>query len=148
MFQTLACVALYIQTPTNSNWNKERKLHGYRFCKQCYLSLVTICLSVYLCINQSVVAAVPSGVSLSPLRIIISICGSTALLLNFGSYFSFLSFYTVGRTPWTGDQPVARPLPAHTGQHKHRINAHRHQCLICESNPRSQCSSEWRQFML
>jgi hypothetical protein len=22
-------------------------------------------------------------------------------------------FYTVGRTPWTGDQPVARPLPAH-----------------------------------
>jgi hypothetical protein len=28
-------------------------------------------------------------------------------------------FYTVGRTPWTSDQPVARP-----GQHKHRINAH------------------------
>jgi hypothetical protein len=23
-------------------------------------------------------------------------------------------FYTDGRTPWTGDQPVARPLPAHT----------------------------------
>jgi hypothetical protein len=23
------------------------------------------------------------------------------------------SLYTVGRTPWTGDQPVARPLPAH-----------------------------------
>jgi hypothetical protein len=23
-------------------------------------------------------------------------------------------FYTVGRTPWTGDQPVARPLPAHS----------------------------------
>jgi hypothetical protein len=28
--------------------------------------------------------------------------------------FSFSwSFYTVGRTPWTGDQPVAKPLPAH-----------------------------------
>jgi hypothetical protein len=26
--------------------------------------------------------------------------------------------YTVGRTFWTGDQPVARPLPAHTEQHK------------------------------
>jgi hypothetical protein len=38
--------------------------------------------------------------------------------------FSFLIFYTVGRTPWTGDQPVARLLPAHTGHHKHRINAH------------------------
>jgi hypothetical protein len=31
-----------------------------------------------------------------------------------------LIFYTVGRTPWAGDQPVARPLPAHTGQQKHK----------------------------
>jgi hypothetical protein len=43
--------------------------------------------------------------------------------------FSFLIFYTLSRTPWTGDQPVARPLPAHTGQYKHRINAHKHPCL-------------------
>jgi hypothetical protein len=28
--------------------------------------------------------------------------------------FSFLFFYTVGRTPWTGDQPVVRPVPTHT----------------------------------
>jgi hypothetical protein len=27
--------------------------------------------------------------------------------------FQFLILYTVGRTPWTGDQPVARPLPTH-----------------------------------
>jgi hypothetical protein len=26
--------------------------------------------------------------------------------------FQFLNLYTVGRTPWTGDQPVARQLPA------------------------------------
>jgi hypothetical protein len=26
-------------------------------------------------------------------------------------FFSFLIFYTVGRTPWTEDQPVASPLP-------------------------------------
>jgi hypothetical protein len=26
---------------------------------------------------------------------------------------SLLIIYTVGRTPWTGDQPVARPLPTH-----------------------------------
>jgi hypothetical protein len=32
--------------------------------------------------------------------------------------FSFLIFYTVGRTPWMGDQLVARPLPAHRAQHK------------------------------
>jgi hypothetical protein len=26
-------------------------------------------------------------------------------------FFSFLIVHTVGRTPWTADQPVARPLP-------------------------------------
>jgi hypothetical protein len=33
--------------------------------------------------------------------------------MGFGRFFSFLIFYTVGRTPCTGDQPVARPLPRH-----------------------------------
>jgi hypothetical protein len=32
-------------------------------------------------------------------------------LLELGRFFSFLIPYTVARTPWTGDQPVARPLP-------------------------------------
>jgi hypothetical protein len=27
--------------------------------------------------------------------------------------FQFVNLYTVGRTPWTGDQPVAGPLPTH-----------------------------------
>jgi hypothetical protein len=31
----------------------------------------------------------------------------------------FLNPKTVGRTPWMGDQPVARPLPIQT-QNKHR----------------------------
>jgi hypothetical protein len=34
-------------------------------------------------------------------------------LLDLGLFFSFLVLYTVGRTPWTRDQPVIRPLPAH-----------------------------------
>jgi hypothetical protein len=34
-------------------------------------------------------------------------------------FFKFLILYTFGRTPWTSDQPVARPLPTH------RINAHK-----------------------
>jgi hypothetical protein len=34
-------------------------------------------------------------------------------LLDLGRFFSFLIFYRVGRTPWTGDQLVTRPLPAH-----------------------------------
>jgi hypothetical protein len=31
-------------------------------------------------------------------------------LLDLGRFFSFLILYTVGRTPWTSDYPVARPL--------------------------------------
>jgi hypothetical protein len=34
-----------------------------------------------------------------------------SFLLDLGGFFSFLIPYTVCRTPWTGDQPVARPLP-------------------------------------
>jgi hypothetical protein len=30
-----------------------------------------------------------------------------------GPLFQFLNLYTVGRTAWTGEQPVARPLSAH-----------------------------------
>jgi hypothetical protein len=33
--------------------------------------------------------------------------------LDLGRLFSFLILSTVGRTPWTGDQPVARPLRTH-----------------------------------
>jgi hypothetical protein len=40
------------------------------------------------------------------------ICASTVLLLGLGRFFSLIIFYTVGRTPGTGDRPVARPLPA------------------------------------
>jgi hypothetical protein len=28
-------------------------------------------------------------------------------------FFQFLDFYTVGRTLWTGDQPIVRLLPAY-----------------------------------
>jgi hypothetical protein len=34
-------------------------------------------------------------------------------LLGPGLFFIFVIFFTDGRTPWTGDQPVARPLPTH-----------------------------------
>jgi hypothetical protein len=30
-----------------------------------------------------------------------------------GRFFQFPNLYTVGRSPWTSDQPVARPLPTH-----------------------------------
>jgi hypothetical protein len=41
-----------------------------------------------------------------------SIYGSKALV-DLGRFFTFLIPYAVGRAPWTGDQPVARPLPTH-----------------------------------
>jgi hypothetical protein len=41
-------------------------------------------------------------------------------LLDLGCFFNFLSLYTDGRTPWTGDQPVARPLLTYrTAQTEH-----------------------------
>jgi hypothetical protein len=42
--------------------------------------------------------------------------------------FSFLIFYTVGKTPWTGDQPFVRPLPTHTRQHKQ--NKHKQTSIL------------------
>jgi hypothetical protein len=36
-----------------------------------------------------------------------------SFLLSLARYSSFLIVYTIGRTPWTGDQPVARSLPTH-----------------------------------
>jgi hypothetical protein len=33
--------------------------------------------------------------------------------LDLGRFFSYLIIYTVNGTPWTGDQPVARPLPTY-----------------------------------
>jgi hypothetical protein len=38
--------------------------------------------------------------------------GSTALCWTL-ALLEFLDLYIVGRTPWTEDQPVARPLPTH-----------------------------------
>jgi hypothetical protein len=47
--------------------------------------------------------------------IFVSVCLSRDLQPFVGPWplFSFLTLYTVGRTPWTWDQLVARPLPIH-----------------------------------
>jgi hypothetical protein len=47
-------------------------------------------------------------------------------------FLSFVILYTVGRTPWTGISP-SQGLNQHTGQHKHRIKAHRRPCLEWDS---------------
>jgi hypothetical protein len=39
--------------------------------------------------------------------------GSKALCWARAAFFNFVILYTVGRTLWTGDQPVVSSLPAH-----------------------------------
>jgi hypothetical protein len=43
----------------------------------------------------------------------LTLLGSTAFFFFALVSLCFLILYTVGRTPWTGDQPLARPLPTH-----------------------------------
>jgi hypothetical protein len=55
--------------------------------------------------------------------------------LDFGRFFSVLILYTVGRTPWSEDQTIARPLPTHrTAQTQNKL-IHRHPCLEWDSSP-------------
>jgi hypothetical protein len=54
-----------------------------------------------------------------------SIHGSADLFVGPWPLFSFLNFYTVGRTPWTGIIP-SQGRYLHTKQHKHRIDIHKH----------------------
>jgi hypothetical protein len=97
---------------------------------------------IYLSVFPSVRPSVdPSTYLPTYLPTHISIYPSMALqfFVSPWSLFNLFIVYTDGRTLWMSDQPVARPLPAHTGQHKHRINAYWLSCLNWDSNPRSQC---------
>jgi hypothetical protein len=73
--------------------------------------------------------------------IYLSIYGSAALADRGRFFILLMNTQLIGSTPWTGGQPVARPLPTH------RINAHRHPCLNWDSSPRSQRSRWCRRFM-
>jgi hypothetical protein len=70
-------------------------------------------------------------------------------VLGPGFFFNFVIFFfnTVGRTSWTSDHSVARPLPKHRSTQTQNKRTHRHPCLERDSKPRSQCSSERRQFI-
>jgi len=56
---------------------------------------------------------------------------------GFRTYYSeaYESIWTVGRTPWTGNRPVARTLL--TQDTTTQKNADTHPCLEWDSNPRS-----------
>jgi hypothetical protein len=84
-------------------------------CLSIYLS---ICLSIYMSVCLSVYLSICMSVSIYLsvcLSIHLSVCLSIYLQPFFGPWpiLSSLTLHTVGRTPWTGDQPVAWPLPIH-----------------------------------
>jgi hypothetical protein len=76
----------------------------------------------------------------------LSVYGCTVLLLDLGRFFNFVILYTVGRTSWTEDQPVARLLATNrttqTQNKRTQIS-----CLEWDSNLRSQRLSKRRRFM-
>jgi hypothetical protein len=124
-FQLLLRIFLTLFCSSNNSFMNKGKgiyfvLHYIRF----QLLNLMLCntrekLSIYLSIYPSIHPSIYLSIYLS----------IYSPLFDHGRFFSFLIFYTVGMTPWTGDQPIARPLPAHTGQHKHRIYSHRHPCI-------------------
>jgi hypothetical protein len=74
-----------------------------------------------------------------------SVYGSTALV-DLDRFFRFL-IYTQPVGLLGREISPSQDRYLHTEQHKHRIKACRHKSLEWESNPRSQRSSERRQFM-
>jgi hypothetical protein len=110
---------IFIKFDTNNLQIETTILNFFYFsipCISTWQQVTLICLSIYLWLYSR--------------------------LLDLGRFFSFLILYTVGWTPWRGDQPVERPpLPTH------KINAHRHPYLEWDSNPRSHCSSGRRRFI-
>jgi hypothetical protein len=76
--------------------------------------------------------------------ICLSVYGSTALCWALASFSVSWSFTQSIGLLRRGISP-SQGRYMHTGQN--RIIAHRHPCLKLDSNPRSQCSSEWRKFM-
>jgi hypothetical protein len=69
---------------------------------------------------------------------------SISPMLGLGRLSVSWSFYTVGRTPWMGDQPFARPLLAHRTEQTQ--NKHRQTCMSQVGFGRT-ISSERKQFL-
>jgi hypothetical protein len=58
-----------------------------------------------------------------------------SLLLGPGLFNSVIFFYTDGRISWTGDQPIARPLPTHRAAQTQNKCTENDPCLWVELKP-------------
>jgi hypothetical protein len=63
---------------------------------------------IMLCLYQSIWYFIPNRT-----LYILLLLWLYSPLLGPGRFYSSLSLYTLGRTPWMGDQPVTRLLPTH-----------------------------------
>jgi hypothetical protein len=70
------------------------------------------------------------------------------LFWTLAAFFAFIIRHTVGKTPWTGDQPVTRPLPTHRTTQTQNRCTQTHPWLEWDSNPGPQCLSGRRLFLL
>jgi hypothetical protein len=80
------------------------------------------------------------------IRCSFSLCLWPYSLLKLFRFFSFLIYTQAVDLLGLGISP-SQDRYLHTEKHKHRINTHRHPCLMWDSNPRSQCQSGRRPFM-
>jgi hypothetical protein len=139
---------LFLIAPGLIKSTAKRKLHNnhVRYLPLRLVSLVIVishCLiasvaSIYLSIHLSIYLSIYPSIYLSiHLSIYLSIYGCTVLLLDLGRFSSFFIY--------TQSAGLLASRHIHTGQHKNRINAH--PCLEWDSNPRSQSSSERRQYI-
>jgi hypothetical protein len=92
-------------------------------------SVISFDLSIYLSMYLSIflLACLPACLWLY------------SLLLGLSPFFSFLIFYTAGRTPWAEDQPVARPLPEYRTTQTHNKRTYIH----ASSGIRTQDPNVW-----
>jgi hypothetical protein len=95
---------------------------------------VAFVVAVVLVRSGVIVVLINLSMALQPLRALAAFSVSYSILIRQDSL--------------NGGISPSKGRYLHTEQHKHKINAHRHLCLERDSNPRSQCSSGRRLFML
>jgi hypothetical protein len=54
-------------------------------------------------------------------------------------FYGFLILYTVGRIPWTEDQPDDKHLPSRRTAQTQNKHTHKHRCLEWDSNRQYKC---------
>jgi hypothetical protein len=110
-----------------TNWIENYTLHSTQLHNSSYLKPPTdkpsttenARINRIFCNNWITLPTEDSMLYIYATATIIVVLQGLGLLACSGSQSIFWMYRTVGRTPWTGNQPEARPLPTHrTPQHR------------------------------